>query len=109
MSPRLLAPVALAVAFLAVVLVISSSGGSSSSQDAATTATTAKPAAKKPGKAAAKKKSAGAGAKTARVGAGDTLGAISQRTGVPVSRLQQLNPGLNASALTVGETVKLKP
>ena len=40
---------------------------------------------------------------------GDTLGAISARTGVSVARIEQLNPGLNPSALQVGQRVRLSP
>jgi LysM repeat protein len=43
------------------------------------------------------------------VKSGDNLTAISQRTGVPVERIQSLNPGLDASALTVGQRLRLTP
>ena len=44
-----------------------------------------------------------------RVRAGDTLGGIAQRTGVPLSELQALNPQLDAQALQTGQKVKLRP
>ena len=39
---------------------------------------------------------------------GDTLGAIAQRTGVTVERLQELNPTLDPQALTSGQRIKLR-
>ena len=47
------------------------------------------------------------GAKSYTVQAGDTLFAISQKTGVSVATLEQLNPSINPSALQVGQTLKL--
>ena len=40
--------------------------------------------------------------------AGDTLGAISEQTGVPVETLQQLNPDLDPQALIAGQKIKLR-
>lgn len=40
--------------------------------------------------------------------AGDTLGAISEQTGVPVETLQQLNPELDPQALIAGQKIKLR-
>jgi LysM repeat protein len=39
---------------------------------------------------------------------GDTLGGIAQRTGVPVTRLQELNPTLDPQALVSGQRIKLR-
>jgi LysM repeat protein len=47
------------------------------------------------------------GAKSYTVQAGDTLFAISQKTGVSVATLEQLNPSINPNALPVGQTLKL--
>ena len=38
---------------------------------------------------------------------GDTLAVISERTGVPVERLQELNPDIDPNSLTVGQKIKL--
>src|SRR2546423_5481286 len=38
----------------------------------------------------------------------DTLGLIAQKTGVPVERLQTLNPQLDPQNLVVGQKVKLR-
>jgi LysM repeat protein len=42
------------------------------------------------------------------VRSGDTLSAISIETGVPVSRLQALNPDLDVQALQPGQRLKLR-
>ena len=38
---------------------------------------------------------------------GDTLALISERTGVTVEELQELNPDIDPNSLTVGEKIKL--
>ena len=38
----------------------------------------------------------------------DTLGLIAEKTGVPVERLQELNPELDPQNLVVGQRVKLR-
>jgi LysM repeat protein len=42
------------------------------------------------------------------VKAGNTLSGISAQTGVSVSTIQQLNPGLNPSALQTGQRLRLR-
>jgi LysM repeat protein len=42
-----------------------------------------------------------------RVRAGDTLARIAARTGVPLARLLVLNPGLQPTALFIGEKIRL--
>jgi hypothetical protein len=39
---------------------------------------------------------------------GDTLGSISEETGVPVAELQELNPELDPQALVTGQEVRLR-
>lgn len=39
---------------------------------------------------------------------GDTLGAIAEKTGLTVERLQQLNPELDPQALVSGQKIKLR-
>jgi LysM repeat protein len=39
---------------------------------------------------------------------GDSLGAISEKTGVEVERLQELNPDLDPQALEIGQRIKLR-
>jgi LysM repeat protein len=49
-----------------------------------------------------------AGAKTYTIKSGDTLSAIAAHTGVSVSVILRLNPGLNANALQTGQVIKLR-
>jgi LysM repeat protein len=39
---------------------------------------------------------------------GDTLGSIAQKTGVPVEKLQEMNPELDPQALVSGQKIKLR-
>jgi LysM repeat protein len=39
---------------------------------------------------------------------GDTLAGIAQTTGVPVARMQELNPGLDQFSLVAGQQIKLR-
>jgi LysM repeat protein len=57
------------------------------------------------GQAAKKGKKAPA---TYEVQSGDTLVAIAARTGVPVARIEALNPQVDPQILIAGETLKLK-
>jgi LysM repeat protein len=43
-----------------------------------------------------------------RVRAGDTLSAIAARTDTPLVRLRQLNPGLQPTALFIGQRIRLR-
>jgi LysM repeat protein len=38
----------------------------------------------------------------------DTLGLIAQKTGVPVERIEELNPELDPQNLIVGQRIKLR-
>ena len=42
------------------------------------------------------------------VRAGDTFGVISSRTGVPVARIEQLNPNVSSTSLFIGERIRIK-
>jgi LysM repeat protein len=42
------------------------------------------------------------------VGSGDTFGSISAKTGVPVSQLEALNPGVSSNSLRVGQRLRVK-
>jgi LysM repeat protein len=39
---------------------------------------------------------------------GDTLGAIAEKTGVAITNLEDLNPGLDPQALVAGQKIKLR-
>jgi LysM repeat protein len=42
------------------------------------------------------------------VRAGDTFGVISRATGVSLATIEQLNPGLSSTSLTIGEKVRVR-
>jgi LysM repeat protein len=42
------------------------------------------------------------------VQSGDTLGGIAAKTGTTVARLEQLNPGIDPTALRVGQRIRVK-
>ena len=94
---RLLAPIAIAVVLVGVVVVVvSSSDGDSGDKGTARTAT------------APAKKKVPARKRTYRVKEGDTLTAISEKTGVSTARLIALNPGLDPQTLQLGDRLKLR-
>lgn len=102
---RLLAPLALVAFALAVVLVIvaSSGGGGGGGGDTAQsdgsrtgTGTSSTQTTPRPIRA------------TYTIKTGDTLGSISEKTGVSVERLQTLNPELDPQALLSGQKIKLR-
>jgi LysM repeat protein len=43
-----------------------------------------------------------------RVRAGDTFGVISEKTGVPVSTIERLNPKASSTTLFIGERIRLR-
>ncbi len=101
---RWLAPLALVVCVIAVAGVV---GQSLKPEEGA-------PASSKPASGTARTVSESNGStkskrRTYRVRTGDTLTAISERTGVPIARLRKLNPELDSDALQTGERIKLRP
>lgn len=103
-TARILAPLALLVALLAVFYVIQHSDTSSDSGSSSTTAkTTTTRTGPKP------KPKPTAGPKTYTVQSGDTLTAIAEKTHVSADQITELNPNLDPQGLQVGEKVKLRP
>ncbi len=47
-------------------------------------------------------------AKTYTVQSGDTLGGIATKEGTTVAKLEQLNPGIDPTALRVGQTIRVQ-
>jgi LysM repeat protein len=100
---RWLAPVALVTVAVAVYAVVdntllkddSSSTGSTSTQQAS------------PTKKTSKSKKARTHRRMYTVRSGDTLSAISVRTGVSLATIQRLNPKLDADTLHAGQHVRL--
>lgn len=48
------------------------------------------------------------GARTYTVQSGDTLGSIAAKTGTTVATLERLNPGINPTALRVGQKIRVQ-
>jgi LysM repeat protein len=110
---RLIAPVALVIALLAFVLVIASSGGSNdSTQTSSSSVEKARDLGQTPKERRREQRRQQREGKLPDdvyvVKEGDTLGGISDTTGVPVERLQELNPGLDQFQLTKGQRIKLR-
>ena len=110
---RWLAPVALVAGVLALVVVLATSGGSSSSSpDSSPTAPAQKRSKQAPRKAATRPATTPVNDSqqhTYTVQAGDYLSTVSEKTGVSVERLRELNPGLDANSMSVGQEIRLAP
>jgi LysM repeat protein len=110
---RFLAPVALVLFGIALLMILSSSGGGS---DGGSTSASQQQKDKDLGtstKKARKRKAAGGATgslptRTYTVKSGDTLGSISSKTGIPVPKLQELNPQLDPQQLVSGQKIKLR-
>jgi LysM repeat protein len=123
MSPNLqsrwIGPIALGAAVLAVLFVITTSVGGGDTEPAApgpTAEEQQEAAGTETGTAAETGTGTGTGtgttetgpqSETYRVRPGDTLGTISERTGVSVEDLQELNPDIDPQTLTVGQRIQL--
>jgi LysM repeat protein len=100
---RLLAPLALVGFLIALLVVINGSdtdGGASGTREASPASkTTATPA---------RKKGSNKARRTYRVKPGDTPSGIAEKTGVPLTRILELNPDLDDQTLTVGDRIRLR-
>jgi LysM repeat protein len=101
---RLLAPLALVVAVGATVVVITTSTSSDGGGES-TRQTTSRGAEKRQQQRHQRQRPVRA---SYTVKLNDTLGLISQKTGVSVERLQALNPDLDPQNLVVGQKIKLR-
>jgi LysM repeat protein len=101
-TARLLAPLALVLAVVAIVLVIQASTDSDSGSrgEPANTTTSVKQRPKQTTKRRVRP--------SYTVKLNDTLGLISEKTGVSVARLEELNPELDPQNLIVGQKIKLR-
>ena len=110
---RFLAPAALVVFALALLLIVSSSNGGDGSN---TPTASERQEERDLGKAERRERrerreTSASGAlptKTYTVKSGDTLGSISEKTGIPVDKLQELNPELDPQQLVSGQKIKLR-
>jgi LysM repeat protein len=105
---RLLAPLALLLVAVATVFVIVGSASDSNGGDATTTtgrqAGTTRTTTSKQDTPTRRRRRG----KSYTVKAGDTLGSISETTGVAVEQLLALNPDLDPQALVAGQKIKLR-
>jgi N-acetylmuramoyl-L-alanine amidase len=46
--------------------------------------------------------------RTYTIQSGDTLGSIASKIGTTIARLEQLNPGIDPTALHVGQTIRVQ-
>lgn len=107
---RVLAAAALVAGFLVVILVVTGSiGGSGDGGESGNGNGTSTSQASAGGKG--QKGGGGKQRKPRRfyvVQNGDTLTSIARKTGVPVDRIQTLNPGVDPQILVSGEKLKLR-
>ena len=100
-AARLLAPLALVLAVAAVLVVIQASTGSSDDSGGKATKTTATQ--QEPTQTIKQRVRP-----SYTVKLNDTLERISEKTGVSVARLEELNPELDPQNLIVGQKIKLR-
>jgi LysM repeat protein len=100
-TARLLAPLALVLAVVAVLLVIQASTGSSDdSKDGSAKTTSVEQQPTRTTKQRVRP--------SYTVKLNDNLGLIAEKTGVSVARLEELNPELDPQNLIVGQKIKLR-
>ncbi len=114
-----MAPLALAAAFLALVVIVTGSTGddepSATPPEASTTqtgerTTTTRRTTTEPRTTATQPTTTSTTPEEAtyRVEPGDSFGSISEETGVSVAELEELNPGVDSQSLTVGQSIRLR-
>lgn len=102
---RWLAPIAIVAVGAAAYGIVKSGSGDGSSLRSGTRPATQRPA---EGNARETTTQAQPTRRTYVVRSGDTLSAISIETGVPVTRLQELNPEVDVQALQPGQRLRLR-
>ena len=108
---RILAPVALIIFGLALLLIISSAnGGGGGGGTSVSSAEKARDLGTGATKSTRKKSSSRDKLPKSAyiVKSGDTLGSISQKVGVSVAKLQELNPNLDQFSLVAGQKLKIR-
>jgi LysM repeat protein len=101
---RFLAPVALATVIVASLAMVSGSGTTGSSPSPGNGTQTSKTSASTTGVSTTTKRVR----RTYTVKVGDTLGGIAVKTGVPLTKLQELNPSVDPHAMTAGQKIRLR-
>jgi LysM repeat protein len=106
---RILAPAALVCFALAAILVIATTSGSEGGDSRQSTRLEQQDlGAQKRSERAQRQAAAALRRGTYTVKRDDTLGSISEKTGVPVDRLMQLNPDADPQSLQAGQKIKLR-
>ena len=100
------APLAI-VAFAIVFLIVLSNSGTSN-DNGGSSATSSAPTTTPTGTSTTRSTSKFAHRRTYTVRTGDTLGSIAIKTGVSVTTLEDLNPGLDPEGLVAGQKLKLR-
>jgi len=103
---RWLAPLALIGAVVVVLLVVKAGGSSDETSSATPTRSTAVGTTTTGAAATTTTK---ATPKTYTVKAGDVLSRIAEETGVELTRIEELNPDVDAQTLHAGQKLKLSP
>ena len=113
---RILAPLALIATGVALVLIIQSFGDSRKTESPSQKSSAAEKA-RDLGTSAEERRAERRKARREKdkvpdsvyiVKEGDTLGGIADKTGIPVEKLQELNPDLDQFQLSTGQKVRLK-
>jgi LysM repeat protein len=109
---RFLAPVALVAFGLALLVIVSSSNsGDGDNTPSASEREKDRDLGSSSRKSKRKSRSSANGSLPTRsytVKSGDTLQSISEKTGIPVEKLQELNPQLDPQQLVSGQKIKLR-
>jgi LysM repeat protein len=108
---RFLAPVALVLFAVALLMIVSASNGGSNKGTPSASEQAKKRDLGVPAKKAKKKSASANGAlptKNYTVKTGDTLGSIAEKTGIPIAKLQELNPQIDPQQLGSGQRIKLR-
>jgi LysM repeat protein len=107
---RFLAPVALVVFGVALLMIVSSSrGGNGSSTPSASEQAKQRDLATDTKKVRKRRGTEGKlPTKSYTVRNGDTLGSIAEKVGIPIAKLQELNPEVDAQQLRTGQRLKLR-
>jgi len=106
---RFLAPVALVAFGIALLMIVSqSNGGDGNDTPSASEQEKARDLGASGRKSEKKKRDSSLPTRTYTVKRGDTLGSISEKTGIPVDKLQELNPQIDPQQLTTGQKIKLR-
>jgi LysM repeat protein len=105
---RLLAPLALVAAALAIWFVVRSELPGGEPASTTTPAATTTERTSTTSRSGSSRKSSSKRPRTYTVKPGDVLSGIAEKTGVPLSRLEELNPDVDPQALRNGQKLKLR-